>query len=296
MDYPRLMADLPLAAAAQPKVGGKHCAGCTCPPAEAASATDAAADELLSSRVLALSQRVREQRVSGLEERSQLLLADVLLTLDDLRLVPDAVIQLDRAEHAISELLSPTPNLLLAERLTQQLVRRVGGPMVRRLRKALLLTLPQVAVVLGLLGSLLIFGPSGYLMTLLSERLLAGQGLVSGKDFMGIIWVGLVGAHGSALSIVVRLRDFSKRQPPLMAFFTGLFKPFIGMSFAQLSYSLLKSGLLPLSVPPSMWLYITVGFLAGFSERLAKDLVAIGEQAGLRGYHPAASRAVKEPD
>lgn len=104
-----------------------------------------------------------------------------------------------------------------------------------------------------------------------------------------------IGAHGSALSIVVRLRDFSKRQPPMMAFFTGLFKPFIGMSFAQLSYSLLKSGLLPISVPQSMWLYISVGFLAGFSERLAKDLVAFGEQAGARGLHPAMSGRVSEP-
>ncbi len=291
-----LMADLPLAAATQPKACGKHCAGCTCPPADAPSATETAADEHLTSRVLTLSKRAREPRPSVLDERIQALLADVLLTLDDLRLVPDADIQLDRAEHAISELLSPAPNVLLAERLTRQLVRRVGGPLIRKLRKALLLTLPQVAVVLGLVGSLLTFGPSGYLMTLLSERLLAGNGLVSNKDFMGIIWVGLIGAHGSALSIVVRLRDFSKRQPPLMAFFTGLFKPFIGMSFAQLSYSLLKSGLLPINVSPSMWLYITVGFLAGFSERLAKDLVAIGEQAGLRGYHPAPGRAVRDPD
>ena len=219
-----------------------------------------------------------------MDERTQGLLAEVLIVIDDLCLVPDAEVQLDRAEYVITELLSPSPNLVLAERLTRQLVRRVGGRPMRFLRKALLLTLPQVAVVLGLLGSILIFGPSGYLLAGLAEHQLAGQGVVAKLDIAELIWVGLVGAHGSALSIIVRLRDFNDRQRPLVSFFTGLFKPFIGMSFAQLSYALLKSGLLPIKVPLTTWVYIALGFLAGFSERLAKDLISVGEQVGFRGH------------
>jgi hypothetical protein len=228
-----------------------------------------------------------------MDERTQSLLAEVLIVIDDLCLVPDAEVQLDRAEYVITELLSPSPNLVLAERLTRQLVRRVGGRPMRFLRKALLLTLPQVAVVLGLLGSILIFGPSGYLLAGLAEHQLAGQGVVAKLDIAEVIWVGLVGAHGSALSIIVRLRDFNDRQRPLVSFFTGLFKPFIGMSFAQLSYALLKSGLLPIKVPLTTWVYIALGFLAGFSERLAKDLISVGEQVGFRGPRHSGGKSDK---
>ncbi len=279
------MAELPSPLTASPKAADKRGGGCCCCAEEG---TPPAAQDSPFRRVLELNKRVRERRVDGLDERQQSLLAEVLVNLDDLCLVPDAEVQLDRAEYVITELLSPTPNLLLAERLTQQLIRRVGGRPLRMLRKALLLTLPQVAVVFGLLGSLLIFGPSGYLLASQAEHQLVDQGVVSKLDVAEIIWVGLVGAHGSALSIVVRLRDFNERKGPLMAFFTGLFKPFIGMSFAQLSYALLKSGLLPVKIPLTTWVYIAVGFLAGFSERLAKDLISAGEQVGLRG-HPQAT-------
>lgn len=267
-----------------PRADGKRCC---CAQAEAPQASGAAAREAAAGRVMALGKLVRERGTGALDERIQGLLAEVLVVLDDLRLLPDAELQLDRAEHVIGELLSPAPNLVLAERLTRQMVRRAGGRVVRMMRKAILLTLPQVAVVVGMLWSLLLFGPSGYAAALLVHSQLTSQGVVSPTDITEIIWVGLVGAQGSALSIVVRLGDFNKRQPPMMAFFTGLFKPFIGMSFAQLSYALLKSGLLPIKIPATTWLYIAVGFLAGFSERLAKDLVSIGEQLGMRAQHSA---------
>lgn len=285
------MAEPPAAPHASSKAVDKRCGGCcrcleTAEPPAAAPVAPAAP----FARVLELSKRVRELRVSGLDERTQGLLAEVLAIIDDLCLVPDAEIQLDRAEYVITELLSPAPNLLLAERLTRQLVGRVGGRLLRMLRKALLLTMPQVAVVLGLIGSILSFGPTGYLLARFAEHQLAGQGVVGKLDLVEIVWVGLVGAHGSALSIIVRLRDFTDRQRPLVAFFTGLFKPFIGMSFAQLSYVLLKSGMLPVKIPLTTWVYIAFGFLAGFSERLAKDLISVGEQFSFRGRPPAGGK------
>lgn len=243
---------------------------------------------------MALSKMVRQRLTGVVDERIQALLAEVLVARQDLQLVPEARIQLDLAELVLDELLSEAPRIILVERLMVDLRRQVGGRARRLLRKALVRTQPQVAVVIGLLGSLMIFGPSGYLLSVMANRMLAGSGLISTSILTEIIWVGLVGAHGSALSIVVRLPDFGRRQPPMMAFFTGLFKPFIGMSFAQLSYALLKSGLLPLSAPGGTWLFVAIGFLAGFSERLAKDLVSIGEQAGLGARPPKAGRGTRD--
>lgn len=287
------MADPLPAPAALPPAGDKRCALCPCARAEAPQAAEVSAREAADRRALALSKLLRERGTAALDERVQRLLAEVLIAVDDLRLIPDADNMLDRAEYVIGELLSPTPNLILAERLTGQLVGRAGGKLLRMMRKAILLTLPQVAVVVGLIWALLLFGPGGYLLALLADHQLAGQGVVSKLDVAEVIWVGLVGAQGSALSIVVRLGDFNKRHPPMMAFFTGLFKPFIGMCFAQLSYALLKSGLVPLKVPPTPWLCIALGFVAGFSERLAKDLVTIGEQVGMRSHPSTSGRDIR---
>lgn len=244
--------------------------------------------------MLALSKTVRQRLTGVVDERIQALLAEVLIARQDLRLIPDARMQLDLAELVLDELLSEAPNMILVERLMQDLRRQIGGRARRLFRQLLRLAQPQVAVVMGLLGALMIFGPSGYLLSVIANRMLAGQGLISTSILTEIIWVGLVGAQGSALSIVVRLPDFGHRQPPMMAFFTGLFKPFIGMSFAQLSYALLKAGLLPLSAPGGTWLFVTIGFLAGFSERLAKDLVSIGEQSGLGARSPKAGRGTSD--
>ena len=239
---------------------------------------------------MALCKTVRQRLTGVVDERIQALLAEVLIARQDLRLIPDARMQLDLAELVLDELLSEAPNMILVERLMQDLRRQIGGRARRLFRQLLRLAQPQVAVVMGLLGALMIFGPSGYLLSVVANRMLAGQGLISTSILTEIIWVGLVGAQGSALSIVVRLPDFGHRQPPMMAFFTGLFKPFIGMSFAQLSYVLLKSGMLPVKIPLTTWVYIAFGFLAGFSERLAKDLISVGEQVSLRGRPPAGGK------
>jgi len=294
IEYPVLVKDQTEAGATPSEARPDRRDDCPHRQAVVPSAQDGATEEPPHSIAMALSQRVRQRLTGVVDERIQVLLAEVLIAREDLLRIPDARIQLDLADLVLDELLSEAPNMILVERLTLDLRRKVGGRALRLARKALRLTHPQVAVVVGLLGALMIFGPSGYLVALLANRMLADNGLIPTAILTEIIWVGLIGAHGSALSIVVRLPDFGCRQSPMMAFFTGLFKPFIGMSFAQLSYALLKSGLLPLSAHGGIWLFIAIGFLAGFSERLAKDLVSIGEQAGLGTRPPTTGREAKD--
>ncbi len=172
-------------------------------------------DDPAHRRVIALIELLGRRLERGTDERIQGLAADVVVALADLQFLPDADVQIARAELVIGQLLSSPPNRVLAERLTLELRHRAGGPALRLLRRALRVVPPQVAVVLGLVGALLIFGPGGYLGAVLAHRLFSGHGLLPGAEIANLMWIGFVGAHGSLLSILVRLRDFKRPQLPL---------------------------------------------------------------------------------
>jgi hypothetical protein len=65
----------------------------------------------------------------------------------------------------------------------------------------------------------------------------------------------------------------------------GSFRPLIGAIFGLLVYALIQSNLLPLSVASTneLYFYGVIGFLAGFSERWAPDLLQTTEN----GLHSA---------
>jgi hypothetical protein len=96
---------------------------------------------------------------------------------------------------------------------------------------------------------------------------------IAGAAFLG----GLVSML-SRLQAFSRLGDFDH----VFLFFNALFKPLIGVIFGLFTFAFWKSGLLPLdkewlqngTTPYQIW---TVGFIAGFSERFANDLISRGE-------------------
>ncbi|GEM_PF-2273507 len=95
-----------------------------------------------------------------------------------------------------------------------------------------------------------------------------------------IIAVVIAGALGSAISVIVRADDIIAKQSKTTQslFFTGFFKPIIGMSFAIFLFAILESNLLGISLSMSgekkIYMYIAVSFVAGFSERLGKDIIS----------------------
>ena len=95
-----------------------------------------------------------------------------------------------------------------------------------------------------------------------------------------IIAVVIAGALGSAVSVIVRADDIiSKHNKATQSlFFTGFFKPIIGMSFAIFLFAVLESNILGISLSMSgekkLYMYIAVSFVAGFSERLGKDIIS----------------------
>jgi hypothetical protein len=91
----------------------------------------------------------------------------------------------------------------------------------------------------------------------------------------------LYGAMGSIASIMIRLHDFYKSQDGATSYFflIGCYKPFIGVLLALFAYATLYSGMVLLK-PNSenvICSIMAISFLAGFSERFAKDLTEKAE-------------------
>jgi len=95
-----------------------------------------------------------------------------------------------------------------------------------------------------------------------------------------IMTVILAGGLGSVVSILVRLQDFSQMNNTSVLFFTGCVRPLIGIGFAIFIYGLLESRMLPVNYmdcKSKYFAYLSISFLAGFSERLGTSIASKSE-------------------
>lgn len=188
-----------------------------------------------------------------------------------------------KAGAAIPALISDKPELVFARtlriRAEMQLLRRNGWST----RHLISLTdgSPTMIVGLGVLGAAL----AGLCGNLLWPWLQAHG--------HGASFIPLDAAHapvvvaaayvGGLVSILSRLQAFSKLRDfdPMFLFLNALAKPFVGAVFGLFAYAAVKGGLVPLDKqlinPEDLHHLWAIGFLAGFSERFANDLVSRGE-------------------
>ena len=105
-----------------------------------------------------------------------------------------------------------------------------------------------------------------------------------------ILAVVATGALGSFVSVIVRASEFidQEQKSGLDLFLVGFFRPIVGMAFAFFLVAVLESGIFSgfLSVnavkpEKKIYLYVAIAFVAGFSERLVKDIV--GQTASMVG-------------
>ena len=98
-----------------------------------------------------------------------------------------------------------------------------------------------------------------------------------------LVLVGSAGALGSIVSMLTRLEAYRDKdlEDSLLPLLIGVFKPLIGVSFGILLLAISYSAVSPLrgsenKFPPSTtaFTFFSLAFLAGFSERLAKDIVS----------------------
>jgi hypothetical protein len=113
-----------------------------------------------------------------------------------------------------------------------------------------------------------------------------GHQWLSGFYNLGMLPIGqlmlLVQAAflGSIVSVIVRVRDFlhPAEFSPLLLYISVLSKPFVAITFAILAYCVLMAGLVAslgveLGGPQGPYFAWALGFLCGFSERVAQDFV-----------------------
>jgi hypothetical protein len=175
------------------------------------------------------------------------------------------------AQVAAAALLTNPPNLVLAKEVREDLERRVRlqrSPFAVAFRGS-----PAVKVVFGL-GFLLYIGiPASFFIS----SALARQVTFLGIEVEMLALVALAGALGSIVSIMVRINDFSrtKNTDGAVLFLTGFFKPVVGTSFALFIFAVISSGLIPVAINPekSRFFFAALAFVAGFSERFARDVV-----------------------
>lgn len=137
------------------------------------------------------------------------------------------------------------------------------------------------------------------------------------KDFREgytlIILSFISGSGGSIISIFSRINEYTNEdenlhyQDPQLHIFIGLFKPLIGETFGIVTYAIISSGIVPMISLESgdnrtrtylQWLMvISVTFISGFSERLAKDLVTSTENRFNSGanFNQQQDRGLKRP-
>lgn len=148
--------------------------------------------------------------------------------------------------------------------------------LLRRIAAHLNESPPLMMALLGLATSAMVAIPIGMLGIGLASQYLASDALFTREDVIRLAWVGVVGAQAAAVSLIIRLASLVREDsPPSLHFLNGLLKPFVGMTFAHLSYMVFASGVIakPELATRDIYFYVSVAFAAGFSERFAKDLV-----------------------
>ena len=201
---------------------------------------------------------------------------------------------------ALASLLGSHPNVVFARNTRLHVAQRLG--IYPSLRWALMSSpIPAVRVMTGLLIVVALAIPLAALTVFLLRAHLEHLNSPT-LDLDDFILFGIVGAAGSVVSIMVRIDEFNRWPPdPSILFFTGLFKPIIGYFFAIFVVLVLNSGIMQVGLAEERQIYffMATSFIAGFSERLARDIAtqteslfpgAAGQPAAPTSEQPAESR------
>jgi len=228
------------------------------------------------STALTVAKQIQIHSRKKLDPSIQKKLAALANLLPQLEKANEAILN-SQAQIAADALLSPEPNVDLAEGVTKRLGERLKAR-TSFFYSAIRQGTPAVKVVLGLGVLLYIVLPLAVAISPFFSR----YDLVFGISIKMLGLVAFSGALGSIVSIMVRLHQFSSVQTPdpAILFFTGLFKPIVGTAFALFIFAALNAGLIPVAISPdkAQYFFAALSFVAGFSERFAQDVVSKTER------------------
>ena len=223
-----------------------------------------------------LSERIHARVRAGLDPKAHPALARILDTLTDLDAStnPQLACNLDVAVAALER---EPPDVDLATRIVADCHNVLG---IRR-RRSRPRHAPGVLIVMGLCTLVYGLAPLAFVGFNLIKPVLAVD-LILGVPLYFLLLIAFAGALGSGVSILVRIGEFSQltRVDPYVLFLIGFFKPVIGMSFALFVFAVIQAGIIPVTLGEGVerdFFALALAFLAGFSERFAKDVVRRAE-------------------
>ncbi|MCG8441181.1 MAG: hypothetical protein MI723_05155 [Caulobacterales bacterium] len=242
-----------------------------------------------SHRYTELRQDIIESLQAGLEGELQKEVGNVAVLIADVEELdaPELLAQIDLAMAALK---STPPNIAIARKVTRKVRSRVWA------RRNILNPVnwvaqkrhPSVTVVIGLA---ILFYFAIPVVAILATWITSNHEKFFGVPLENVGTAVFFGALGSIVSILVRLKDFAELDDvePFILFFTGLFKPVIGASFSLFVFVALSSGLIPVTIQgdDTVFAFAAFSFVAGFSERFARD-VASRTEGALGGSNQAA--------
>jgi hypothetical protein len=126
----------------------------------------------------------------------------------------------------------------------------------------------------GVLGATVFGAVVGMTISMWPQHLVSLPSLVSAL---------VAGAFGASVSVLSRMTRGGLTVDPEagrgMLWFLGVVRPLVGAVFAVALFFAITAGVIPLRVPidesANLAFYVTVGFLAGFSERYAQDMLLL---------------------
>lgn len=106
-------------------------------------------------------------------------------------------------------------------------------------------------------------------------------------DFGPLLGALGAGAIGAWISVIQRMSSDSLQLDysagPTQLLLLGMFRPVVGSVFGAALYFVVESDILPLSIQSEgrndIFFFIAVGFIAGFQERWAQDMLTLGKNS-----------------
>jgi hypothetical protein len=185
---------------------------------------------------------------------------------------------------AACSLTKTKPDIILA----QGIMCNIEVQMMKRMRPYSWLVFaskasPFAVVNIGLFSSLLIALALFVVVSGLSSVLDVSEML--GRSWPNLIYTLSAAFVGSMASITLRTGSYAKLRniDLVLLFWTALSKPFLGVVFSVVIFCMFNAAMIPADMKPDSMVYfwVVVGFLSGFSERFASDLISRAEAAVL---------------
>ena len=227
---------------------------------------------------------IKTQAKNEIDKESQFELASIINLFSHLDANSNQT-YLELANVAISAIISDKANIMLAREIRVNLQNRIFDELDKKrpwYSIWRIINSPGARVLTGLFALITLFIPYIYYFNKLFSS--NPDAMIMGFYAYKIGIVTIMGAFGSILSIMLRIQDFSGLRGAYAStlFFTGFLKPLIGSIFSLFVLSIISSEILPLNYEfineKAFYFYSTISFVAGFSERFARDLISKAEE------------------